>query len=100
VQLVSQGAGGLAEGGGGPSVKLGYSNSDFDENGKLKTDAPIEQLYNLRNDPSQTTNLFNTEKERLAVLQKIQQSIKTSKNTPLEDLLKTLTPEEATLLGI
>lgn len=100
VKLVSQGAGGLAEGGGGPSVKLGYTNSDFDKKGKLKPDAPIEQIYNLRNDPSQTTNLFNTEKERLAVLQKIQQSIKTSKNTPLEDLLKTLTPEEATLLGI
>jgi arylsulfatase A-like enzyme len=100
VKLVSQGAGGLADGGGGPSVKLGYTNSDFDENGKLKPDAPAEQIYNLRNDPSQTTNLFQTENERLAVLRKIQQSLKTSQNKPLEDLLKTLTPEESSLLGI
>jgi hypothetical protein len=81
-------------------VKLGYTNSDFDENGKLKPDAPPEQIYNLRNDPSQTTNLFQTENERLAVLRKIQQSLKTSQNKPLEDLLKTLTPEESSLLGI
>jgi hypothetical protein len=100
VKLVSQGAGGLADGGGGPAVKLGYTNSDFDENGKLKPDAPPEQIYNLRNDPSQTTNLFQTENERLAVLRKIQQSLKTSQNKPLEDLLKTLTPEESSLLGI
>jgi arylsulfatase A len=101
VKLVSQGAGGHAEGGGGPAVKLGFTNSDFDEKGRLKPDAPLEQIYNLRNDPSQTNNLFHSEPGRLAVLQKIHEAIKADKEQkPLEEQLKVLTPEEAKLLGI
>lgn len=37
--------------------QLGYRNSDHDENGKLLESAQPEQLYNLKEDPQQTTNL-------------------------------------------
>jgi len=37
---------------------LGFRNSQHDEEGKLLPDALPEQLYNLRNDPSQTTNVL------------------------------------------
>ena len=36
---------------------FGYKNSQHDADGKLLPDALSEQLYNLREDPSQTTNL-------------------------------------------
>jgi arylsulfatase A-like enzyme len=36
---------------------FGYKNSQHDADGKLLPDALPEQLYNLREDPSQTTNL-------------------------------------------
>ncbi len=36
---------------------FGYKNSQHDAEGKLRPDALPEQLYNLREDPSQTTNL-------------------------------------------
>lgn len=39
--------------------ELGAKNSDYDENGKLKPDAPPGQLYNLRVDSNQTTNLYS-----------------------------------------
>ncbi len=54
-----QGPGGLF--GGGPVVKLGQSHSDYDEEGKIKADAPATQLYNLRKDPHQTANLVTQE---------------------------------------
>ena len=57
IYLPHQGAGGLANPG-APVVKLGFTNSDYDENNKLKPDAPPEQLYHIRRDPAQTTNLY------------------------------------------
>ena len=36
---------------------LGQKNSDYDDEGKLKPNAPQEQLYNLRDDPKQSTNV-------------------------------------------
>ena len=45
--------------GGAPAVAfVGGVNSDI-ENGKIKEDAPIGQLYNLEEDKYQTTNLYN-----------------------------------------
>lgn len=45
--------------GGAPGVAfVGGVNSDI-ENGKIKEDAPIGQLYNLEEDKYQTTNLYN-----------------------------------------
>jgi arylsulfatase A-like enzyme len=45
---------------GGPAAitYAGYTNSDI-ENGKIKKNAPSAQLYDLENDPAQTTNLYN-----------------------------------------
>jgi arylsulfatase A-like enzyme len=45
--------------GGPPATALvGSVNSDI-ENGKLKKDSPLGQLYDLENDPTQTRNVFN-----------------------------------------
>ena len=44
--------------GGPPAIHFaGQVNSDL-ENGKIKPDAPQEQLYNLRSDPSQAVNII------------------------------------------
>jgi arylsulfatase A-like enzyme len=45
--------------GGPPAITFsGRENSDI-ENGKVIEDAPPSQLYDLENDPAQTTNLYN-----------------------------------------
>lgn len=36
---------------------IGLANSDFDDGGKLRPDAPEVQLYNLKDDPGQKRNL-------------------------------------------
>ena len=59
--------------GGPPAVALvGGVNSDI-ENGKIKKDAPVAQLYNLEEDKYQTTNVYNqypeVVKEMKAVLE-------------------------------
>ncbi|MEW6357999.1 MAG: arylsulfatase [Planctomycetota bacterium] len=38
--------------------ELGLANSDFTADGKLKPDAPPEQLYDLAADPGETRNLY------------------------------------------
>jgi arylsulfatase A-like enzyme len=43
-----------------------FLNSDVDENGKIKEQATLEQLYDLKVDLPQTTNLASREPERLA----------------------------------
>ena len=47
---------------------LGQKNSDYDDEGKLKPDAPQEQLYNLRDDPKQSTNVVRQYPEKAAEL--------------------------------
>ena len=42
-----------------PIHKMGLPNSDYDEEGNLKDDAPETQLYNLKKDPSQSHNVVN-----------------------------------------
>jgi arylsulfatase A-like enzyme len=49
-------------------VALGRKNSDYNEEGKLKPDAPKEQLYNLRTDPNQATNVICQFPEKAAEL--------------------------------
>ncbi len=51
-----------ALGGGGALKFTGESNSDF-INGKLKLDAPEQQLYNLAEDPGQTKNVIREHPE-------------------------------------
>ena len=48
--------------------KHDLTNSDYDEDGKLKPDAPKHQLYNLRKDPSQSTNVVREFPEKAAEL--------------------------------
>ncbi len=48
--------------------ELGQVNSDFDENTKIKPDAPKAQLYNLRLDPSQSKNVIRENPEKAAQL--------------------------------
>ena len=63
--------------GGYPALHFaGQVNSNM-ENGKIKPDAPKEQLYNLRSDPYQATNVIRenpviaqTMREHLAAIQK------------------------------
>ena len=47
---------------------LGQKNSDYDDEGKLMPDAPNEQLYNLREDPRQSTNVVLQYPEKAAEL--------------------------------
>jgi hypothetical protein len=39
-------------------AELGFANSDIDPDGTIKADAPETQLYNLKDDPSQKTNVI------------------------------------------
>lgn len=48
--------------------QIGLPNSDYDEEGKLKDDAPETQLYNLKKDPSQSRNVVNAFPEKAAAL--------------------------------
>ncbi|HUT88997.1 MAG TPA: sulfatase-like hydrolase/transferase [Thermoguttaceae bacterium] len=54
---------------GRPYGKLGLANSDVDDAGRVKPDAPPVQLYNLATDPGQATNLAASEPQRAAAMQ-------------------------------
>ncbi|XMO85347.1 arylsulfatase [Algibacter sp. AS12] len=79
-----QGGGGFSSskqgthGFGGPAAITfaGEINSDI-ENGKIKRDAPVGQLYNLEEDISQTHNLYNQYPE---VVKQMQNSLDTYKS--------------------
>ena len=45
-------------------VELGFENSDVDPDGTIKADAPEAQLYNLKDDPSQKTNVIREHPEK------------------------------------
>jgi hypothetical protein len=68
--ISGQGGGGFTSkelgnhGFGGPAAITftGRENSDI-ENGKIKEGAPPAQLYDLENDPAETTNLYNSHPE-------------------------------------
>ena len=47
-----------------PYAKMGVTNSDIDSEGKIKPDAPKDQLYHLGNDLGQTKNLTLEQPER------------------------------------
>jgi arylsulfatase A-like enzyme len=49
---------------------IGQTNSDYDNQGRLKEGAPKQQLYNLRDDPSQTRNVIRDFPEMAASLEK------------------------------
>ncbi len=49
---------------------MGQVNSDIDDHGRIKEDAPDKQLYNLRENPSQSVNVIHQYPEKAAELQK------------------------------
>lgn len=62
VYIPSQGSQGVST---NPAMKtsmqmkeLGYVNSDYNQDGTIKSDAPSAQLYNLKNDPRQANNVI------------------------------------------
>lgn len=96
-----QGPGGLF--GTGPIVKLGQTHSDYDETGKIKPNAPQEQLYNLGTDPHQTQNLVNTEPDVAAVMKDLMKKYYEANRkaeVPLQAILADLSPEMAKKLHV
>ena len=68
-----------------PYAKMGLNNSDVDAQGKSKPDASPAQLYNLRDDPRQSTNRFPAEPDlakRLAA--RLEQLLPKAKPAPKE----------------
>jgi arylsulfatase A-like enzyme len=47
---------------------LGFVNSDIDENGQIKPDAPPDQLYNLAEDVSEAHNLTREYPDRATAM--------------------------------
>ena len=96
-----QGPGGLFSE--GPIVKLGQTHSDYDEKGKLKPDAPQEQLYNLAADPHQTQNLVTSEPEVAAAMKDIMKKYSEANHkaeVPLQEILATLSPKMTKKLNV
>ncbi|MFO7870456.1 MAG: arylsulfatase [Kiritimatiellia bacterium] len=62
VFIPGQGDGGFKCSRGGPwaAVLAGQKNSDLAPNGGIREDAPDQQLYNLKDDPYQTTNVIES----------------------------------------
>jgi arylsulfatase A-like enzyme len=59
-------------------AELGFVNSDYTPDGKLKPDAPPGQLYDLSSDISQATNLYRQHPERVAELTALLEKIRKS----------------------
>ena len=62
VYIGAQGSGGFGNGL-GEIAFTGQRNSDIDSKGKLRTDAPAEQLYHLEQDPQQQHNIIRQHSE-------------------------------------
>jgi arylsulfatase A len=100
VYLPYQGGGGLF--GEGYMAKLGYKNSDYDEDNKLHSDAPPAQLYNLKDDPSQAVNLYGKYPELVKHMDAVltQAFRESPSNKPLEQYLGTLPPDVQIQMGL
>lgn len=53
---------------GQPFSRMNTPNSDLHPDGSLKDNAPPAQLYNLRRDPGQTTNLYREHPEKVETM--------------------------------
>lgn len=81
VLIPAQGSAGTTLSGGHGMMsyaELGFVNSDYTEEGKLKADAPPGQLYNLAADPSQRTNLYRKHPDKVKELSGLLDRIKTN----------------------
>ncbi len=63
-----------------PYSRMGFKNSDIDEQGQIKPGAPPNQLYNLAADPYQATNVAADHPERVrAMAARLERLIKVEK---------------------
>ena len=81
--ISGQGDGGFPNDRGGPkAVALSKrSNSDITPEGKIRKDAPKEQLYDLRSDPAQQTNVIRDNTQRAAKMGERLKEIRQGKAT-------------------
>lgn len=79
VYIGAQGSGGFGGTNGGPGAVAwtNEKNSDITPDGKIKKEAPLEQLYNLQNDLSQSVNVILEEPE---VAEKLREKLERVKN--------------------
>jgi arylsulfatase A-like enzyme len=68
---------------GGPKAVAmsGRQNSDINPDGSIKDKAPLEQLYNLKNDPSQKNNCIRDHPEIAEDLKKLLKKLKNKQKT-------------------
>ena len=57
-------------------AELGFVNSDFTPDGKLKPDAPPGQLYDLTADVGEATNVYRDHSEIVAHLTKLFEQVR------------------------
>jgi arylsulfatase A len=79
IYIGAQGSGGFGGNTGGPGA-IAWSNetnSDITPDGRIKEDAPMQQLYNLQDDFSQAENVI---RENPEVAQKLRQELERIKN--------------------
>jgi arylsulfatase A-like enzyme len=57
-------------------AELGFENSDINPNGTIKADAPEVQLYNLKDDPSQKTNVSREHPEQAEEMEAALESLR------------------------
>ena len=68
---------------GQPYANMGVTNSDITAQGKVKPDAPADQLYNLRDDPSEKTNVTLQHPERAKAMRaRLDEILGKSASTP------------------
>lgn len=57
-----------------PQHRMGFTHSDYDEEGNIRPDAPEGQLYDLASDPAQSTNLYWAESALRDELERVRQA--------------------------
>lgn len=57
-----------------PNHRLGFTHSDYDDEGEILPDAPEGQLYNLAADPAQSANLYVAEEALRLELEALRQA--------------------------
>jgi arylsulfatase A-like enzyme len=53
-----------------PYAKMGFKNSDVDDQGQIKQGSPKVQLYNLATDPNQASNVAEAHAEKVQAMEK------------------------------
>lgn len=67
-----------------PYAKMGFTNSDIDSAGQLKPDAPAAQLYDLKKDPGEHSNIVAQHPDIAAKMRKRIEELKLIKGKPIK----------------